>query len=641
LPAEPTVLNQEIEGAVLVYENNLGRPGKRLRSSVDLAYNYICLEGDDNLYCLNSGGKILWKYQIPGGIFDFKTSIEGKFVGAASKTGGMFYLDNTGKLLWSYSLGRAIPIHEVSPDGSTVVATTIPPSGKGNTLCILSKAGQVLRHLSIPYEVLTLALSFDGSVILTGDLNQNVAQYAKTGDRQWIYSIRAPVHEVTISQSGLLIFALTSEVISISPSGTERWRIRMPEGPVTLVKMSHDGSVNIGCGSGSIIRYDLKGKILWKHPMPSRNMNFQLSYRSYNIVLPTSTGIEYWDKYGYAISSFQLPGAERTSEDCITVSQDGRFILYIDEVGVLRQMDVGKVLAQHLISASRIFMDELKRLGTVTPGAEENLQWALESMNDGDVQYALSFGSQAYTSMEGTLDSLPTRKPAVEAPRPAAAPAPALAPKPAVEPEIEEAPSNAVELYKKGLKEIFSVKDEPTEIEWNLLTILREAFKITPEEHDTYEEEVKAGLKAAEPTAKKATPPGQVRTVPVPATPTRQAAPVSYAPPVKPVAPASYNPKELEEEPETFEETPASPAFEAPKPEPTPSPALEPRRVERPQAPPPIPKVEPVPAPAQEPPKVEENPAKPAEPSKPAEPQPANFTMDSYVSDILGKYLKK
>ena len=635
MPAEPTVLNQEIEGAVLVYENNLGRPGKRLRSSVDLAYNYVCLEGDENLYCLNAGGKILWKYQIPGGIFDFKTSIEGKFVAVASSSGGMFYLDNTGKLLWSYSLGRAIPIHEVSPDGSTVVATTIPPSGKGNTLCILTKAGQVLRHLSIPYEVLTLALSFDGSVILTGDLNQNIAQYAKTGDRQWIYNIRAPVHEVTVSQSGLLIFALTNEVISVSPSGTERWRIRLPEGSVTLARMSHDGSVNICCGAGSIIRYDLKGKILWKHPMPARKMSFQLSYRSYNIVLPTQTGIEYWDKYGYGISTFQLPGAERTNEDCMTVSQDGRYILYLDEYGVLRQMDVGKVLAQHLISASRIFMEELKRLGTVTPGAEENLQWAIESMNDGDVQYALSFGSQAYTSMEGTLDSLPTRKPSPGAPRPAAEPA-AVTPEPAATPTVEEAPSNAVELYKKGLREIFAVKEEPTEIEWNLLTILREAFKITAEEHDTFEEEVKAALKAESP-AKKAAPPGQVRTVPISPT-AREIPPVSYAPPVKPVSPSSYVPKELEEEPETFEVTATTPAAES-----KPSPAFEPPRVERPQAPPPVPKVEPAPSPmpASEPEKPEEPAAKVAEPAKPVEPQETNITMDSYVSDILGKYLKK
>ena len=625
MPAEPTVLNQEIEGAVLVYENNLGRPGKRLRSSVDLAYNYVNLEGDDNLYCLNAGGKILWKYQIPGGIFDFKTSVEGKFVAVASGTGGMFYLDNTGKLLWSYSLGRAIPIHEVSPDGSTVVATTIPPSGKGNTLCILTKAGQVLRHLSIPYEVLTLALSFDGSVILTGDLNQNIAQYAKTGDRQWIYNIRAPVHEVTVSQSGLLIFALTNEIISVSPSGTERWRIRLPEGPVQLARMSHDGSVNIGCGAGTIIRYDLKGKILWKHPMPTRKMAFQLSYRSYNIILPTPAGIEYWDKYGYAISSFHLPGADRTSEDCMTVSQDGRYILYLDDGGVLRQMDIGRVLAQHLISASRIFMEELKRLGTVTPGAEENLQWALESMNDGDVQYALSFGSQAYSSMEGTLDSLPTRKPTVEASKPAAAPV--AAPKPAPEPAAEEPPSNAVGLYKKGLKEIFSVKDEPTEIEWNLLTILREAFNITAEEHDAFEEEVKAELRAAAPAGRKA-PPGQVKTVPITPTPTREAPPVSYAPPVKPVAPATYVPKELEEEPEEFEETPAAPASEPPRVEAPPSKVPEPAKPAEP-------------APAVEPPRVEAPPARMPEPAKPAEPQAANITMDSYVSDILGKYLKK
>jgi len=661
LPAEPTVLSQEIEGAVLVYENNLGRPGKRLRSSVDLAYNYICLEGDDNLYCLNSGGKILWKYQIPGGIFDFKTSIEGKFVAVASKSGGMFYIDNTGKLLWSYSLGRAIPNHEVSPDGSTVVATTIPPSGKGNTLCILTKAGQVLRHLSIPYEVLSLALSFDGSVIITGDLNQNIAQYTKTGDRQWIYSIRAPVHEVIISQSGLLIFALTSEIISISPSGTERWRIRIPEGPLSLVRMSHDGSVNIGCGSGTVIRFDLKGKTLWKHPMPTREMNFQLSYRSYNLILPTQTGIDYWDKYGYAISSFRLPGAERTPDECMTVSQDGRYILYLDEMGVLRQMDVGKVLAQHLISASRIFMEELKRLGTVTPGAEENLQWAVESMNDGDVQYALSFGSQAYTSMEGTLDSLPARRPQTAVARPAVQAEVPVETAQAQAPPAAGPPANAVELYKKGLREIFSVKDEPTEIEWNLLTILREAFRISPEEHDTYEEQVKSELQAQARPAVKPAPAGQVRVTPVSPTPARSIPPVSYAPPVKPVAPQTYVPKELAEEPETFEETPEGPA-----PEPVPA-AYSPPRVERPPVPekkaPPAPepaRPERFPAPEPEPiegappspvgapelteeprPREQPPPSKPPEPAKPAEPQAANINMDSYVSDILGKYLKK
>ncbi len=247
--SEPTILNREVEGAVLVYENRLGKPGKRLRSSVDLAYNYLCLEGDDCLYCVSSAGRVLWKYQIPSGIFDFRVSLEGKYVAVSSNTGGMFYLDYTGKLLWSYSLGRAVPMHTVSPDGSIVVGTTIPPSGKGHTLCIISRAGQVLRHLSIPYEVVALGTSFDGSVVLTGDMNHNIAQYSKTGDRQWIYCIRAPIQDIVVSQSGLLIFALTSEVISISPSGTERWRLRLPEGPVASVRMSHDGSVNIACGS--------------------------------------------------------------------------------------------------------------------------------------------------------------------------------------------------------------------------------------------------------------------------------------------------------------------------------------------------------------------------------------------------------
>ncbi len=373
--------------------------------------------------------------------------------------------------------------------------------------------------------------------------------------------------------------------------------------------------------------------------MPTRKTSFQLSYRSYNIVLPTSSGIEYWDKYGYAISPFQLPGAERTTEDCITVSQDGRVILYLDDTGVLRQMDVGKVLAQHLISASRIFMEELKRLGTVTPGAEENLQWAMESMNDGDVQYALSFGSQAYSSMEGTLDSLPTRKPSAEASRAAQLPAAAL--KPAVEQPVAQPPSNAVELYKKGLKDVFSVKAEPTEIEWNLLTILREAFKITAEEHDTYEEEVKAELRAAAPPVK-APPPGQVRATPQPAVLTRQVPTISYAPPVKPVS-SAYVPKELEEEPETFEEAPPTPVVEEPRPAPKPAPAYEPPRVERSAPVVPPARIEPPAslAPSPEPPKAEEPPARAPEPARTAEPQAANITMDSYVSDILGKYLKK
>ena len=644
MPAEPTVLDREIEGAVLVYENNLGKPGKRLRSSVDLAYNYICLEGDDNIFCLNAGGKILWKYQIPGGIFDFKTSIEGKFIAVASNTGGMFYLDNTGKLLWSYSLGRAIPIHEISPDGSTVVATTLQ-SGGGNTLLILSKAGQVLRHLSIPYEVLTLALSFDGSVILTGDLNQNVAQYARTGDRQWIYSIRAPVHEVVISQSGLLIFALTSEIISISPSGTERWRIHVPEGHVSHIRMSHDGSVNISCGAGVIIRYDLKGKILWKHPMTSRKASFLVSYRSYNIVLPTSTGIDYWDKYGYAISSFQLPGAERTSEDCISVSQDGRFILYLDDMGVLRQMDIGRILAQHLISASRIFMDELKRLGTVTPGAEENLQWAIESMNDGDIQYALSFGSQAYTSMEGTLDSLPTRRPSPGTLAPAAAPVSIPAARADVGvPSIEAAPSNAVELYKKGLREIFSVKDEPTEIEWNLLTILREAFNITPEEHDSYEDEVKGELKASAPApmSVRASPPGQVKTTPISPMPSKPASALTYTQPAKATVTAGDIPMEMEEpEPETFVEMP-EPAQSYEPPDTQPRPAIPGRpAAERQAAPSAAPAGLEAPEPYKPAPETPSAANASTPTAKPTEAQAANFNMDSYVSDILGKYLKK
>lgn len=688
MPIEPTVLNREVEGAVLVFENNLGKPGKRLRSSVDLAYNYLCLESDDNLFCMNSGGRILWKYQIPGGIFDFKTSVEGKYVAVSSNSGGMFYLDNTGKLLWSFSLGRAIPAHEVSSDGSIVVATTIPPSGKGHTLCILSKAGQVLRHLSIPYEIVTMGLSFDGSVILVGDMNQNVAQYSKTGDRQWIYSIRAPVGEIRVSQSGLLIFALTSEIISISPSGTERWRIRLPEGPVSLIRTSHDGSVNVATGSGAIFRYDLKGKILWKHPMPARKANFLLSYRSFNIVLLFPNEIEYWDKYGFAISAFHLPAAEHTSEDCFAVSQDGRYIIYLDDIGVLRQVDVGKVLAQHLISASKIFMEELKRLGTVTPGAEENLQWAVESMNDGDVQYALSFGSQAYSSMESTLDSLPARRPAAapeQAPGPATAAAAPLFEAPAAPRAAPEGrPANVEELYKKGLREIFSVKEEPSEIEWNLLGILREAFSISPEEHDALEEQVKSGLKAAQP------PPVSRPQAPGYAPPSRQAAPgqvrqppvtsgrpaaisspqAAYAPPYRPSPAPSYVPPELAEPPaeaaapsssapgpeiQLDEEYRPSAPEQAPNPEEVETFTVEPEgEKEAAQSPPPatpsaepyrtspIQRQEPVQPVAAEAPRTErpEPSPQPSPAAKPAE-TPANFSMDNYVSDILGKYLKK
>jgi outer membrane protein assembly factor BamB len=619
LPIEPTVLNREVEGAILVFENNLGKPGKRLRSSVDLAYNYLCLEGDDNLFCLNASGRILWKYQIPGGLYDFRTSVEGKYVAVASSSGGMFYLDNTGKLLWSYSLGRAIPIHEVSPDGSIVVATTIPPSGKGHTLCILSKAGQVLRHLSIPYEIVSMGLSFDGSVILVGDLNQNVAQYSKTGDRQWIYSIRAPVSEIRVSQSGLLIFALTSEIISISPSGTERWRVRLPDGPVSLIRMSHDGSVNAACGSGTLFRYDLKGKILWKHPIPARKLNFLLSYRSFNLVLFLPGGIEYWDKYGFAISTFQLPGAEHAAEECFSISQDGRYILYLDDVGILRQMDVGKVLAQHLISASKIFLEELKRLGTITPGAEENLQWAVESMNDGDVQYALSFGSQAYSSMETTLDSLPARR---SSPEPVTAPAavvPVLSPAAPSPPKTahKEVLTNATELYKKGLKEIFSVKDEPSEIEWNLLGILREAFTITPEQHDMFEEAVKSELKAtraARPSLPIEIPEHHMDDTPQP-----------------PQEPDEKNIEEVETftvepEPEKVASPALPPVAQAPEPY-RPAP---PERPEPARAPAPLP-----PAPARP-----ETIVQPAPAPKAADGQ-ASFNMDSYVSDILGKYLKK
>jgi len=660
MPAEPTVVNKEMEGAVLVWENNLGKPGRKLRSSVDLAFNYVALEGDENVYCINSAGKVLWKYQIPAGISDIKSSLEGKYVAVSSNNGGMFYLDNTGKLLWSYSLGKSVPVQEVSPDGSTVVATTIPPSGKGNTLCILSKAGQVLRHLSTPYEVKTVGLSFDGNVIITGDANHNVAQYTKTGDRQWLYSIHAPIGEVKVSQSGLLIFARTSDIVSISPSGTERWKVKIPDGPVSSIKMSQDGSVGMACGSGAVIRYDLKGKILWKHPMPGGRRTFALSYRSYNIVFLASGGMEFWDKYGYAISSFPLPNADQTSEDCMATSTDGRYLIALDQTGVIRQMDVGKVLARHLIEAGKIFMDELKRLGTITPGSEENLQWAIESMNDGDVQNALIFGTQAYTGMEATLDSMPTRKPETA---PAAAASAAAQQTGMAGPAM--APARAAELYKKGLKEIFSVKEEPSEIEWNLLTILREAFSITPEQHDRFEEEVKGSLKAAPaaPSAPSIAPrttsvpdfmpvePGP-KTTSVPDFMSSVEPKTTSVPDFTPVEPSPNTTSVPDFMPSVEPRTTSVPDFtpEEPGPKTTSVPDFSRPSVE-PAPTPPFDTPAPAP-PAPSPPTVEPAPGAPAPPipaSKPPETVPAqpaqapagNFSMDSYVSDILGKYLKK
>ncbi|MEW5759599.1 MAG: hypothetical protein AB1779_02400, partial [Candidatus Thermoplasmatota archaeon] len=224
-----------------------------------------------------------------------------------------------------------------------------------------------------------------------------------------------------------------------------------------------DGFVNVGYTGregNRVFRYDVRGELLWKHLSPEDVDIIRMAYKSNHIVFAKRNEILYWDKFGYDLLSISLSDDYAIDSENFLVSHDGRYIAYSTQNFALTLFDCGKHLARHLIESSKIFMDELNRLGGDAPEAIENLQWAEESLRDGNIDYALIYGYQTYSTLEATLDSIPTRKTSVS----------------------KEEHTKSLSAYKKAVE--YAWRDgEPSGKELGLLEIMRDAFSITPEEH--------------------------------------------------------------------------------------------------------------------------------------------------------------
>gem|GEM_PF-5148922 len=132
-------------------------------------------------------------------------------------------------------------------------------------------------------DVNDVAISGDGTCMVTGEENGNITMYDRNGNVTWVYRAHGPVNSVSMTQNATLVAAGSSDehVYLVDGTGKLVWEYGDPEvleNPVTIVRLSDRGNALIALvNSRSILYFPVE---VSEVPMVSGNATLPAGNRS-------------------------------------------------------------------------------------------------------------------------------------------------------------------------------------------------------------------------------------------------------------------------------------------------------------------------------------------------------------------------
>lgn len=250
---------------------------------------------DEHLYAVNAkDGSVRWKFKSEGGPFDASVAladIDGdkklEVLAADSSTGTLFCLDGGGKVLWKAKLPNSTDsppsVADLDGDGQLdiVVGTMLLGDKQGRVVALDAKTQQQKWVAKIPGHVqsepVLVDLDCDKTldVLVTtwrGDKSVH-ALSGKDGSELWKFAMKGDMyHGVTaIEHKGwkLVAASIAGDVSLLDAKGKEIWTAE-PGGylfaPTCAADLDQDGEPEIIVAGGAISAFDLSGHELWKTP---------------------------------------------------------------------------------------------------------------------------------------------------------------------------------------------------------------------------------------------------------------------------------------------------------------------------------------------------------------------------------------
>ena len=222
--------------------------------SIAIEDGYIAVGSyDDNIYCFDYSGKLLWSYRTGGGVRS--VAIEDGYIAVGSYDDNIYCFDYSGKLLWSYKTGGNV--WSVAIEDGYVVAG----SGDSNIYCF-DYSGKLLWSYETSGDVWSVAIE-DGYVV-AGSLDGKIYCFDYSGKLLWSYRTGGGgVRSVAIEDGYVVAGSDDSNVYCFDYSGKLLWSYRT--GNHVLSIAIEDGYIAAGSYDGKIYCFDYSGKLLWSY----------------------------------------------------------------------------------------------------------------------------------------------------------------------------------------------------------------------------------------------------------------------------------------------------------------------------------------------------------------------------------------
>jgi len=223
------------------------------------------------LHYFARNGIVLWETREPG-ISSASITANGKYLVVGTKVGRnsevILYAEN-GTNLWRYPAPDGIEFVAISQDGNTIAAV------HSYRLIVLDNKGTILSEVIPKYHPTSIAISPDGSQIVTGSTFGGQS-FNRSGSQLW-QAYDEGINSIAISMDGQTIISGSQKNVSyFNENGTLMWGVPVDRA-VASISISADGdTILAGSYNGTVYLLNRNGnakrlslETLSVRPLPS------------------------------------------------------------------------------------------------------------------------------------------------------------------------------------------------------------------------------------------------------------------------------------------------------------------------------------------------------------------------------------
>lgn len=221
------------------------------------------------IHFFDRNGTVLWEIREPG-ISSASITRNGNHLIVGTKIGRnsevILYAEN-GTNLWRYPAPDGIEFVAISPDGNTIAAV------HSYRLIILDNKGTILSEVIPKYHPTSIAISPDGSQIVTGS-TFGVQSFNRSGSQLWQEYVEG-FNSVAISMDGQVIISGSQKNVSYFNKNGTRIRGVPVDTAIAGVSISSDGdTILAGSYNGTVYILNRNGnaKRLSLETLPVRSL---------------------------------------------------------------------------------------------------------------------------------------------------------------------------------------------------------------------------------------------------------------------------------------------------------------------------------------------------------------------------------